>query len=399
MIIAPVVRGYLCVTAHPDGCAQSVKTQVGYTEQQALFAGPKTALVLGCSNGLGLAARIAVAFGAGAQTVGVCLERPATSRRPATPGWYNTVAFEEEAALRGLGAWTVVGDAYSDEVKQETAGLIRRQLGTVDLIVYSLAAPRRKHPETGTIHASVLKTIGQPFTGDSYEFSSRTVRKLTLPPATDQEIRDTVAVMGGDDWSRWLRVLRAEGALAVGARSIAFSYVGQPSLAPTYRAGTMGRAKDHLESTAQQLSAEHADLGLDARIAVMKALVTQSSAAIPMSTLYTIVLGAVMRERGLDEDAIAQCCRLFADRLYGGEPLSVDGSGRIRLDDLELRPDVQAEVDRRLATVTTENLHDIGDPNRFERDLLQLYGFDWAGVDYSADCDPVRPIRSVAADG
>ena len=394
MRIEPAMRGYLCVTAHPDGCAANVAEQVAYVRRQPPIAGARRTLVIGASNGIGLSARITAAFGAGAATVGVCLGRAGTATRTATPGWYNCASFEQAAAGAGIAAHTVVGDAFVDEVKQETVAAIRSLVGAVDLIVYSLAAPRRRDPASGIVHRSTLKTIGGPFTGKSYDFTTGTVTDTTLPPASEDEIRDTIAVMGGADWALWLQALRSGGVLAPGATTVSFSYIGQESLAPTYRAGTMGRAKEHLEATAPALAAGHRDLGLRAHVAVMKALVTQSSAAIPMSTLYTMVLFRVMREMGLHEGPVEQTCRLFAEHL-AGHPPRVDDEGRIRMDDRELRDDVQKEVNRRLARVTTANLDELSDRRDFHRAVLRLYGFGCPGIDYSADVDPVRPIPSL----
>ena len=285
----------------------------------------------------------------------------------------------------------------TDETKAETVDAIRRGPGAVDLVVYSLAAPRRRDPETEVVHQSVLKPIGAPFTGKVYDFARREVGEQTLAPADDAEIRDTVAVMGGEDWSRWISTLRAEGVLAPGATTVAYSYIGQESLAPTYRAGTMGRAKEHLEATARALDAE----GLRAHVAVMKAMVTQSSVAIPMSTLYTMILAKVMREYDVYEEPIDQVYRLLAGHLADqpedesvGRQAEFDDEGRIRLDDLELREDVQREVDRRLALATTANLDELADREGFHGDVLRLYGFDRPDVDYSADVNPVLGIPS-----
>lgn len=389
------MRGQLCATAHPDGCAVNVAEQIGYVRRRPPIAGARRVLVIGASNGLGLSARITAAFGSGAATVGVCLERQGTSTRTATSGWYNCASFERAAADRGLVAHTVMGDAFSDEVKQETVRVIGDLLGTVDLVVYSLAAPRRRDPATGILHRSTLKTIGTPFTGKSYDFGTETVTETTLASASDAEIRDTVAVMGGADWARWLQALGSGGVLAPGATTVSFSYVGPDELAATYRAGTIGRAKEHLEATARTLTADHRDLALRAHVAVMKALVTQSSTAIPMTMLYTMVLFRVMRELGLHEGPVEQAYRLFAEQLAGGKP-RVDGAGRIRMDDLELRPDVQHEVRRRLALITTANLDELSDRRDYHRAVLRVYGFGCPGIDYSADVDPVRPIPSLS---
>ncbi|MFD7768186.1 enoyl-ACP reductase FabV [Streptomyces sp. NPDC059787] len=404
MIVQPMLRGTLCANAHPDGCAERVRAQIAAVRSRPGPTGPdrpRNVLVVGGSAGLGLATRISAAFGAGAATLNVCQESPGTAKRTGTAGWYNTAALEAELARAGLYGRTVVGDAYSDAVKEHTVRTVRDDLGQVDLVVYSLAAPRRTHPETGHTHRSALKTLGRPFTAKAYDAATREVATTTVEPATEQEIEDTVAVMGGDDWRRWIHALSAGGVLAPQAVTVAFSYVGNTRLAPTYRGGTLGLAKEDLEATGRELDAVLRPQGGRALTAVMRAMVTQASSVIPAQTLYTVVLTRVMLEMGLQEGAIEQAHRLLTKRLYsGGDTRLLEGSphpttdelGRLRLDDLELRPDVQAEVDRRLALVTGENVAELGAPCVHRAEWLALNGFGLSSVDYTADTDPVREL-------
>ncbi|MGW2227083.1 enoyl-ACP reductase FabV [Streptomyces formicae] len=400
MIIQPMTHGSLCVNAHPDGCARRVRDDIAYVRERPLPPGaarPRAVLVIGGSAGLGLATRLVAAVGLGAATLNVCRESPGLPGRTGTPGWYNTAALEGELARIGRYGRTVVGDAFSDEVKHRTARAVRDDLGQVDLVVHSLAAPRRTHPETGRTHRSAIKPLGAPFTAKTYDSATREVAAATLEPASDEEIGDTVAVMGGDDWRRWMDVLGHAGVLAPDVTTLAFSYQGNAALAPTYRAGTLGRAKEHLEATAHALHARLAPTGGRAVTAVMRAMVTQASRVIPAQTLYTVILSRVMRERGLEEGPVAQAHRLLGEHLYPGSPANrsfpgADEHGRLRLDDRELRPDVQAEVDRRLAEVDTGNIGRLGDPDGYHAQCLALNGFGLPGVDYAAPTDPVRDL-------
>ncbi len=392
MIVGPMMRGFVCANAHPVGCARTADETIEGARNRR-FDGPARVLVVGASGGLGFAVRAVAAFGCGARTVGVGLERPGTAARTATAGWYRTARFHERAEALDLPAWSVMGDAFGDDVKRTTIDLVRERLGGVDLVVYSVAAPRRTDPVSGESYRSVIKTIGAPFTEKGYDVGSDTVRPMTLQPATDEEVAQTVAVMGGDDWSRWLDALLAAGVLAPGARTVAFSYVGTPLLAPTYRGGSLGKAKDHLEATARRWDARLRDAGGAAVVAVMKALVTQASVAIPVSMLYTMLLDRVLAERGLGEGPLEQAQRLLGEALCGTGPPPLDDQGRLRLDDRELRPEVQAEVARRWAIVESENLDGLSDKRRVLADVLRLYGFGVAGVSYDEDVDPVRPIR------
>lgn len=388
MVIKPKVRGFICTTAHPVGCAAHVQEQIDYIQSQPRVDGPKKALVIGCSTGYGLATRIAATFACGADTIGVCFEKPASDNRTATAGWYNTAAFEEAARQAGRFAKTVNGDAFSDEVKQEVIDLIRTHFGQVDLIVYSLASPRRRHPRTGETFSSVLKTIGQPFTSKTVDVHTGKVTEVTVQPATEEEIRDTIAVMGGEDWQMWMDALEEAGVLADGATTVAYSYIGPDLTRAIYREGTIGKAKDDLEATALRLNERLRARGGRAFVSVNKAVVTQSSSAIPVVPLYISLLFKVMKEKGLHEDCIQQMYRLLAHRLYQGGEVPVDDQGRIRLDELELREDVQAAVMSGWEQVTTENLAQLTDIEGYRRDFLRLFGFEMDGVDYEADVDP-----------
>ncbi|MER6916684.1 enoyl-ACP reductase FabV [Streptomyces sp. NPDC000594] len=393
MIIRPVRRGPVWVTAHPEGRAAVVRGTVAAVRARGTRPGPRSVLVIGASSGLGLATRIAAAFGHRAATVGVCLERPGAPNRPGTAGWYNAAALERELPAAGLYGRTVVGDAFGDAVKERTARIIADELGGVDLVVHSVAAPRRTDPVTGRTHHSVIKTLGAPFTEKSFDAATDSVRSHTTPSASPEEVADTVEVMGGGDWERWIDALEAHGALLGGARTVAFSYVGNDWLAPTYRNGTLGRAKEHLEATARTLDRRlSGSLGGGARTAVMRALVTPASQVMPVQALYTLLLSRVTREAGLLETTDDQARRLL-DHWYGGRPAPVDGEGRIRLDDIEMRADVQAEIRRRWDKVGgPETLAELGDLEHYRRAAERLHGFGVPGVDYTAPVDPVRPV-------
>ncbi len=388
MVIKPKIRGFICTTAHPEGAAREVRRQAAHA-RQLRFAGarPRAALVVGASMGYGLSTRIAAAFGAGVGTVGVFLEKPASDKRTATAGWYNSAAFHRAADAAGLYAASIDGDAFGDEVKRQAVETIRRDLGQVDLVVYSLAAPRRTLPD-GTVAKSVLKSIGQTYRNKTIDVESGAVSEVAIEPADEAEIADTVKVMGGEDWEAWIDALEAGGALAPAARTLAYSYIGPELTYAVYRQGTIGRAKDHLEATAHGLDERLRRHGGRALVSVNKGLVTQSSSAIPVVPLYISLLFRVMKDRGLHEGTIEQMGRLLTERLYAGGEVPVDAEGRIRLDDREMRDDVQAEVARRWREVTTENVGELSDLAGYRDDFLRLFGFGVPGVDYDADVDP-----------
>ncbi|MGV3541110.1 MAG: enoyl-ACP reductase FabV [Rufibacter sp.] len=397
MIITPRVRGFICLTSHPEGCEQNVVNQINYVKSKGAIDGPKKVLVLGASTGFGLASRITAAFGSNAATIGVYFEKPSAEGKPGSPGWYNTAAFEKHAHAAGLYAKSINGDAFSDEVKQKTLDLIKTDLGQVDLVVYSLASPRRTNPKTGVTHNSVLKPIGQPFSNKTVDFHTGNVTEVSINPATEEDIENTVAVMGGEDWELWIDALKAEGLLAEGATTVAYSYIGPALTEPVYRKGTIGRAKDHLEATAFTISDKLKDLNGKAYVSVNKALVTQASSAIPVIPLYISLLYKVMKAKGIHEGTIEQIQRLFQERLYTNGEVPVDEKGRIRIDDWEMRDDVQAEVAALWEQATTENLQEIGDLAGYRNDFFHLFGFEVEGVEYEKDVNEVVEVPGLVS--
>lgn len=397
MIIQPRVRGFICLTSHPEGTAQHVKQQIDHIKSKGKIEnGPKKVLVIGASTGFGLASRITAAFGSDAATIGVFFEKPAAPGKPGTAGWYNTAAFENEAHAAGLYAKSINGDAFSDEIKKQTIDLIKQDLGQVDLIVYSLASPRRTHPKTGAAHTSVLKPIGQAFTDKTVDFHSGVVSDISIQPVeSEEDINNTIAVMGGEDWKFWIEQLKEAGVLANGVKTVAYSYIGPELTYPIYRNGTIGRAKDDLEGTVPVLNDLLKDIGGISYVSVNKALVTQSSSAIPVVPLYISLLYKVMKEKGIHEGTIEQMQRLFAERLYANGEIPLDDKGRIRVDDWEMREDVQKEVAKLWQQITTENLEQISDIGGYRNDFFNLFGFNFDTVDYGKDTDEVVEIPSI----
>jgi enoyl-[acyl-carrier protein] reductase/trans-2-enoyl-CoA reductase (NAD+) len=386
MVIEPKIRGFLCTTAHPEGCRAGVEEQIRHVQKGGPIAGgPKKALIIGCSTGYGLSSRITAAFGSGAATLGVGFERPSERGRTASPGWYQNAAFDEAAHKAGLYSKTLNGDAFSNEMKAEIVDILKKEVGPVDLFVYSLAAPRRTHPVTGESYRSTLKPIGKPYTNKTLDFNTGVVSEVTLDPATPEEVEHTIQVMGGEDWEMWTDLLLKEGLLAPGAKVLAYSYIGPDVTQPVYRNGTIGAAKDHLEKTASRLMDKLKPLGGEAYVSVNKALVTQASSAIPFMPLYISILYKVMKEKGIQEGTIEQMDRMFRERLYTGGKVPTDSEGRVRVDDWEMREDVQDEVKRLWPQVTTENLAEMSDGHGYKNDFLRLFGFNIDGVDYSAD--------------
>jgi enoyl-[acyl-carrier protein] reductase/trans-2-enoyl-CoA reductase (NAD+) len=393
MIVAPKIRGFICTTAHPDGCAANVRSQIDYVRSHGSLAKPpKKVLVIGASTGYGLASRIVPAFGGGAATVGVFFEKPGTESKTGSAGWYNSVAFEEAAAEAGLYARSFNGDAFSHEMKERVVSAIAEDLGQVDCIVYSLASPRRTDPETGEVYKSVLKPIGAPYSQKNLNTDTAEVNSVSIEPASDEEIAHTVKVMGGEDWEFWMDALSAAGALAEGFSTVAYSYIGPDLTYPIYTNGTIGRAKEHLEESAARINA-HFGSG-SAYVSVNKALVTQASSAIPVVPLYISLLYKVMKEKGLHEGCIEQIQRLFADHLAGGGDPALDERGRIRIDDWEMRADVQAEVAAAWEAVSAENLADLSDFAGYKAEFLRLFGFGIEGIDYAAETTTERPLSS-----
>ncbi|SDK51004.1 enoyl-[acyl-carrier protein] reductase / trans-2-enoyl-CoA reductase (NAD+) [Pedobacter sp. ok626] len=395
MIIEPRMRGFICLTAHPDGCEQNVINQINYVKSKGAIDGPKKVLVIGASTGFGLASRITSAFGSDAATIGVFFEKPSALGKPASPGWYNSAAFEKHAHKAGLYAKSINGDAFSDEIKQQTLDLIKNDLGQVDLVIYSLASPKRLHPKTGVVHNSVLKPIGENvFTNKTVDFHTGAVSEVSISPANEDEIENTVAVMGGEDWEMWIDALKAANLLAPGATTVAYSYIGPSLTEAVYRKGTIGRAKDHLEATAFTISDKLKDINGKAYVSVNKALVTQASSAIPVIPLYISLLYKVMKEKGIHEGCIEQIQRLFAERLYMNEDTPTDAAGRIRIDDWEMRADVQEKVAQLWPEATEETLPLIGDLAGYKKDFLNLFGFDVAGIDYEKDVNEMVEMPS-----
>ncbi|SEF26969.1 enoyl-ACP reductase FabV [Variovorax sp. NFACC27] len=388
MIIKPRVRGFICVTTHPAGCEANVRQQIEYVKAKpAIEGGPKKVLVIGASTGYGLAARITAAFGCGADTLGVFMERASTETKPGSPGWYNTAAFERAAHAEGRYAKSINGDGFSDAMKQQVIDTIRADLGQVDLVVYSLAAPRRTHPKTGQVFNSVLKPVGKAVTLRGLDTDSGTVKESVLESATQEEIDNTVAVMGGEDWQMWIDALQQAGVLADGAKTTAFTYLGEKITHDIYWNGSIGEAKKDLDQKVLGIRAQLAPKGGDARVSVLKAVVTQASSAIPMMPLYLSLLFRVMKEEGTHEGCIEQVHGLYAESLYGGTP-HIDEEGRLRADYKELAPQVQSRVLELWPQVTDANLGELTDFAGYKTEFLRLFGFAVEGVDYEADVNP-----------
>lgn len=397
MIIEPKIRGFICLTAHPEGCKQNVLNQIAYVKSKKAINGAKKVLVIGASTGFGLASRITSAFGSGASTIGVYFEKPPAEGKTASAGWYNTAAFEAQAQEAGLYAKSINGDAFSDEIKQKTIDLIKADLGKIDLIIYSLASPRRTNPKTGITHNSVIKPIGEVFTNKTVDFHTGVVSEISINSATDEEIANTVAVMGGEDWKFWIDDLKAAGVLADGAITVAYSYIGPEVTERVYSKGTIGKAKKDLENASKQISDSLADIGGKALISVNKALVTQASSAIPVIPLYISLLYKVMKREGIHEGCIEQIERLFQERLYTGGEIPTDAEGRIRVDDWEMRDDVQVQVADLWTKADTESLVELGDLKGYRTDFLNLFGFDVPGVNYQDDVNEMVAIPGLVS--
>ncbi len=395
MIIRPRVRGFVCVTTHPTGCARNVQAQISHAEARPLANPPRCALVLGSSTSYGLGSRIALAFGGRAATFGVFFDRPPKGKRTGTAGWYNTAAFEAAAAGAGLQSACYNGDAFSHEAKECVVEVLQRDFPPVDCVVNSLAAPRRTHPDTGETFTSVLKPIGAPYRSKTLNTDRAQVTGIELEPATQAEVDATVAVMGGEDWRLWMEALRRGGVLPPGCRTFAYSYIGPELTWPIYRDGAIGRAKADLHRTARELDAELSRSGGGAHIAILKAVVTQASAAIPVVPLYMSILFRIMKEKGDHEGPMEQTQRLYGAKVYGDAGIVADGDGFIRMDDLEMKPETQAAVTRAWESVSTETLHAQTDFDGYRAEFLRLFGFEVPGVDYGADVDPVVEIPTL----
>ncbi|MBY7785902.1 trans-2-enoyl-CoA reductase family protein [Vibrio fluvialis] len=391
MIIKPKIRGFICTTTHPVGCEANVKEQIAYTKAQGpIKNAPKRVLVVGSSSGYGLSSRIAAAFGGGAATIGVFFEKPGTDKKPGTAGFYNAAAFDKLAHEAGLYAKSLNGDAFSNEAKQKAIELIKQDLGQIDLVVYSLASPVRKMPETGELVRSALKPIGETYTSTAVDTNKDVIIEASVEPATEQEIEDTITVMGGQDWELWMQALEEAGVLAEGCKTVAYSYIGTELTWPIYWDGALGRAKMDLDRASAALNAKLAAKGGSANVAVLKSVVTQASSAIPVMPLYIAMVFKKMREEGIHEGCMEQIFRLFNDRLYkeDGSAPETDEKNRLRLDDWELRDDIQQHCRNLWPQITSENLKELTDYELYKEEFLKLFGFGIEGVDYDADVNP-----------
>ncbi len=388
MIIAPKVRGFICTTTHPAGCEANVRQQIEYVKSKGQLAnGPKKVLVIGASTGYGLASRITAAFGSGAATIGVFLEKPGTEKKPGSAGWYNSAAFDKAAKEAGLYSKSVNGDAFSDECRAKVIELIKEDLGQIDLVVYSLASPVRKLPSTGELIRSALKPIGEVYKATAVDTNKDEIIEAQVEPANEEEIANTIKVMGGEDWELWMGALEEAGVLAEGVKTVAYSYIGTDITWPIYWHGTLGRAKEDLDRASTEIRSKLAAKNGSANVAVLKSVVTQASAAIPVMPLYIAMSFKLMKAQGIHEGCIEQIQRMFYTRLFDGEFVT-DDAQRIRMDDWELRESVQQACRDLWPQVTTENLSDLTDYQGYKEEFLKLFGFGWNGVDYSADVNP-----------
>ena len=391
VIIKPRIRGFICTTAHPVGCAANVSTQIDYVRGLDTIKGPRNVLVVGCSSGYGLASRITSAFGCGAGTLGVSFEKAPSETKTGSAGWYNNAAFERRAEQAGLYARTIDGDAFSDEIKMQTIDAISADMGTIDLLVYSLASPVRVHPRTGELHRSSIKPVGKVFSSQTLNFDllsgNAEVVDVELDPADVDEVEATVAVMGGEDWEYWIDALLEAEVLGPGFETVAYTYIGNELTWPIYWDGTLGRAKEDLDRAAEEISTKLAGIKGRVDVAVLKAVVTQASTAIPVVPLYFSILFQVMKDRDCHEDCVAHIHRLFREQLYSNQPMRTDEIGRIRMDNYELDVDIQSEVQRRWSIITTDNVADLADLRGFRDDFFRLFGFGIENVDYDADIE------------
>jgi len=394
VIIKPKTRGFICTTTHPTGCEANVKEQIARVKADGSIAnGPKKVLVIGASTGYGLASRITAAFGSGAATLGVFLEKPATEKKPASAGWYNSAAFEKAAHAEGLYARSINGDAFSNEMREKAIEIIKADLGEIDLVVYSLASPVRKMPDTGEVIRSALKPIGQTYRATAIDTSKDVIIEAEVEPATEEEIKNTITVMGGEDWELWMNALKDAGVLADGVKTVSYSYIGTDITWPIYWHGALGKAKEDMDRAAAALRDKLTDLHGSANVAVLKSVVTQASAAIPVMPLYIAMGFKVMKELGIHEGCIEQINRMFRTQLYKEAGAELDDSARIRMDDWELRDDVQDKVKALWPQVTTENIFELTDYQGYKDEFLKLFGFGVEGIDYEADVNPVMDFE------
>jgi len=391
MIIEPKVRGFICVSTHPSGCDANVKQQIDLVKKNGPVAnGPKKVLVIGASTGYGLASRISAAFGSGAATLGVFFEKPGSQKRPGTAGWYNTCAFTKYAKEANLYAKNVNADAFSNECREKVIEIIKSDLGKVDMVVYSLAAPVRKMPDSGEVVRSALKPIGQTYTSTAIDTNKNEIITASLEPATDEEIANTVKVMGGQDWELWIEALKNADVLAEGCKTVAYSYIGTEITWPIYWHGSLGKAKEDLDRAAKANMQRLASLSGEAHVAVLKSVVTQASSAIPVMPLYISLCFKVMREQGVYESVIEHILRMFKE-IYSNK-VNMDDNNRIRMDGWELQDSIQNKCKELWSQVKTENLYEISDYADYKKQFLQLFGFEVEGVDYSKDVNPEQDI-------
>ena len=398
MIIKPKIRGFICTTTHPTGCEANVREQIEFTKAQGpIKNGPKRVLVIGSSSGYGLSSRIAAAFGSNASTIGVFFEKPATEKKTGTAGWYNAAAFDKAANEAGLYAKSINGDAFSHEARAKVIELIKQDLGDIDMVVYSLASPVRKLPDTGEVIRSSLKPIGEPYRSTAIDTNKDVITEAEIEPATEQEVADTVTVMGGEDWELWINALNDAGVLAEGCKTVAYSYIGTDITWPIYWHGALGKAKEDLDRAASELNSKLSEKGGSANVAVLKSVVTQASSAIPVMPLYLAMVFRIMREQGLHEGCMQQIHRMFSTQLFkdANSAPATDDSNRLRLDDWELKEEVQEECRKLWPQVTTENLFDVTDYQLYKDEFLKLFGFGLDGVDYEADVSPLVDFQPI----
>ena len=389
MVIKPKVRGFICINAHPTGCAAGVKEQIAYVKKQGdLTNKPKNVLVIGCSTGYGLASRITSAFGAGAKTLGICFEKEPTEKRTGTAGWYNTAAFHKEAEAAGLYAKSINGDAFSHEIKNQTIETIKQDLGKIDLVVYSLASPRRTDPDTGVAYMSTLKPVGTAITSKTFDTSKKIVHEISLEPANQEEIDNTIKVMGGEDWELWIKTLNEAGVLADNCVTTSYTYIGKELTQPIYGHATIGKAKEDLDRASAALKNNYSSIKLRAYVASLKAVVTQASSAIPVMPLYISLMYQVMKDEGCHEGVIEQIYGLFSNLLLADNP-PLDEDKRLRMDEVETNDNIQSKIKAIWSKVTTENFPELGDYQGYNEDFLKLFGFGFDGVDYEADVSPI----------
>lgn len=389
MIIKPKTRGFICTTTHPIGCKANVAEQIARVKQDGpVNGGPKNVLVIGASTGYGLASRITAAFGSGAATLGIFLEKPATEKKTGSAGWYNSAAFEAAAHAEGLYAKSINGDAFSNEMRAKAIEVIKQDLGQVDMVVYSLASPVRKLPDSGETVRSALKPIGETYTATAIDTSKDQIIEATVEPASEEEIANTITVMGGEDWELWMAALKNAGVLAQGVKTVSYGYIGTDITWPIYWHGALGKAKEDMDRAAAALRESLADLNGSANVAVLKSVVTQASAAIPVMPLYIAMSFKIMKELAIHEGCIEQINRMFRTQIYADDT-NLDESSRIRMDDWELRDDVQNPVKELWSQITTENLFDMTDYQGYKDEFLKLFGFGIAGIDYEADVSPI----------